>query len=237
MGVYVVSSPDAASRLEGAESVVDSQPQKAHPCARSRGVRGEPPRGRDVARVRHADDGVRAPGSLAGRLRGVELDPSLVNGVPGALAALEQAASGWTESGAGPRLSVALADTSSLPAVDGRNVVYWSPTGYPGMGAALAVTLVSFDETTGKIPTPTSSSMAGTTSQSSRRPRCRAAARLPSRATRSRSRRTSRREAKGTSWGSRTSARRRLLSTSSTSSPTRRGTRSASATRLRTRPT
>jgi len=81
----------------------------------------------------------------------LELDPSLVNGVPGALAALEQAASGWTESGGGPRLSVALADTSSSPAVDGRNVVYWSPTGYPGMGAALAVTLVSFDETTGEI--------------------------------------------------------------------------------------
>ncbi len=80
----------------------------------------------------------------------LEVDPSVVNAVDGALEAAQMAAAAWTLAAAGPRVSVSAATSASTPAIDGRNVVYLVP-GYARAGAALAVTLVSYDDTTGEI--------------------------------------------------------------------------------------
>ncbi len=81
----------------------------------------------------------------------IELDPSLTDAFPDALDGAAMAALGWTDADCGPVLHVALAATSSAPAVDGRNVIYFAPDGYAPAGDALAVTLVSYDDTTGEI--------------------------------------------------------------------------------------
>ncbi len=80
----------------------------------------------------------------------LEVDPSLTAAVPDALAAATAAAAGWTDTGAGPELHVSLAASASVPAVDGRNVIYFIP-GYPAAAGALAITIVSYDDVTGAI--------------------------------------------------------------------------------------
>jgi hypothetical protein len=80
----------------------------------------------------------------------LEVDPTLVAAVPGALEAARLAAAGWTLAAAGPNLSVITAGSASSPAVDGHNVVYFIP-GYAAAGSALAITLVSYDDVTGEI--------------------------------------------------------------------------------------
>lgn len=80
----------------------------------------------------------------------LEIDPSLTDAVPGALAAVTAAAIAWTDANLGPKLHVTFADSASTPAVDGRNVVYFIP-GYPTAAGALAITLVSYDDVTGAI--------------------------------------------------------------------------------------
>jgi hypothetical protein len=80
----------------------------------------------------------------------LELDPSVTAALPGSLDAVNQAAAAWAAGGAGPTLQVALAESASMPGVDGRNVVYFIP-GYPEAAGALAITIVSCDELTGAI--------------------------------------------------------------------------------------
>jgi len=81
----------------------------------------------------------------------LEVDPSVIDGVPGAMAAVTAAALAWSGSGAGPELHVSLAGAASRPAIDGRNVVYLMSGAESGAGEALAITLVSYDDTTGEI--------------------------------------------------------------------------------------
>ena len=79
------------------------------------------------------------------------ISPSLAHIAPDAVTAVASAMSGWSGTGGAPTLRVALGDGSESPAVDGRNVVYFAPDGYPSARGALAVTLLSYDETTGDI--------------------------------------------------------------------------------------
>lgn len=78
------------------------------------------------------------------------VDPALEAAVPGATSALEAAMAAWASPNA-PALSASLGSASVRPAVDGKNVVYYAPHGYPGAGDALAITLVSFDEDSGAV--------------------------------------------------------------------------------------
>jgi hypothetical protein len=80
----------------------------------------------------------------------IELDPSLLEGLPYAMAAAQTAAAAWNERAVGPTLEFSPATSRSTPAVDGRNVVYFLP-GYPAAAGALAITLVSYDDVTGAI--------------------------------------------------------------------------------------
>jgi Matrixin len=80
----------------------------------------------------------------------VEVDPSMT-ALPGAADAVVAALASWSVRGNVPQLAIAVDTTPSSPAVDGRNVVYYAPDGYPAAGSALAITLVSFDDVTGEI--------------------------------------------------------------------------------------
>jgi hypothetical protein len=81
----------------------------------------------------------------------LELDPTLVAAVPHADLALASATEEWSSGGSGPTINLKLGAGSDGPAVDGRNVVYFAPNGYPQAEGALAVTIVSYDEDTGEI--------------------------------------------------------------------------------------
>jgi hypothetical protein len=81
----------------------------------------------------------------------IEIDPSMMDALPEAIDAVVASAASWSATHGGPELSVTVSTTASSPAVDGRNVVHFSPQGLPAGGDALAVTLVSFDDVTGEI--------------------------------------------------------------------------------------
>jgi hypothetical protein len=81
----------------------------------------------------------------------VEIDPSVTTAITGSLEGITTAMAGWSSSTSGPQLTVTEASGSSSPAVDYRNVVYFAPGGYPAAGNALAITLVSYDDSTGEI--------------------------------------------------------------------------------------
>jgi Matrixin len=78
-------------------------------------------------------------------------DPSVEGLAPGAEAAIGTAIEGWSGQDGAPVLSVTPASAPSKPAVDGTNVVYYAPNGYPLAGSALAITILSYDDTTGYI--------------------------------------------------------------------------------------
>jgi len=80
-----------------------------------------------------------------------EVDPSVIAAVPNATGAAVAAMLAWSGKSEGPELSVTVASAPTSPAIDGRNVIYFAPDGYPGAGDALAITLVSYDDTTGEI--------------------------------------------------------------------------------------
>jgi hypothetical protein len=73
-----------------------------------------------------------------------ETDPSLEFATPGAAAAAAEAVAPWT-------ISVQPATTFSQPVYDTRNVIYFYPHGYELAGAALAITIVTYDDTNGSI--------------------------------------------------------------------------------------
>jgi hypothetical protein len=80
-----------------------------------------------------------------------ETDPSVEFAALGAAAAVAEGVSPWSSVEGGPALSVQPAAGFSQPAYDSRNVVYFYPGGYELAGAALAITIVTFDDTTGSI--------------------------------------------------------------------------------------
>jgi hypothetical protein len=70
---------------------------------------------------------------------------------PGASAAISTAIQAWSSTGSGPALSALPAASASYPGVDGNNVIYFAPAGYPLARNAIAITIVTYDDTTGNI--------------------------------------------------------------------------------------
>ncbi len=80
-----------------------------------------------------------------------ETDASVEFVALGARAAIAGAVSPWSSVEGGPALSVQPATRLSQPVFDYRNVIYFYPRGYELAGAALAITIVTYDDTTGSI--------------------------------------------------------------------------------------
>jgi hypothetical protein len=79
------------------------------------------------------------------------IDPSVEEAAAGATQAIAQAAAAWAPPPGAPTLSAAPGTSPGKPAVDGINTILYAPHGYGPAGNALAITLVSFDESTGNI--------------------------------------------------------------------------------------
>jgi hypothetical protein len=80
-----------------------------------------------------------------------EEDPSL-EGLPyGAVASVGSAIQVWSGLRGAPALSVQPVASASQPAIDGNNVIYFAPAGYPPAKNAIAITILSYDDTTGHI--------------------------------------------------------------------------------------
>jgi hypothetical protein len=81
---------------------------------------------------------------------GFVVDQAVDTSVSGGLQAVNTAVDAWRVPGA-PTLTLTIGNTPSVPAVDGQNSVIFAKNGFLPAGQALAVTLVSFDATTGEI--------------------------------------------------------------------------------------
>jgi hypothetical protein len=79
------------------------------------------------------------------------VDPSIEARVPGGAAAAARAVAAWSEAAGAPELAVAAGPPGGAAAVDGRNTVLLAPDGYEPAGAALAVTVLSYDTDTGAL--------------------------------------------------------------------------------------
>ncbi len=79
------------------------------------------------------------------------VDGSVSHAADGASAAVSGAAQGWSGASGAPTLSTSSGSGASRPAVDGKNTVLYAADGYAPAGAALAITVLSFDESTGAI--------------------------------------------------------------------------------------
>jgi hypothetical protein len=80
-----------------------------------------------------------------------QLDPSTQSLTAAGSVAIGTAVQAWSGSGGGPSLTVEPASSHSKPAVDGNNVIYFAPTGSPLAPGALAITILTYDDTTGHI--------------------------------------------------------------------------------------
>ena len=74
-----------------------------------------------------------------------------VRKVPGGEEAVAAAAAAWTQRSGAPALAVAAVDAKLSPGLDGTNAVFFVEGGFAPAGNALAVTVLSFDETTGDV--------------------------------------------------------------------------------------
>jgi hypothetical protein len=79
------------------------------------------------------------------------IDPALDDAVPGGTAAAAAAIEAWSGVGGAPVLTCSVGIGHARPANDGKNIVYFARDGYAAAGAALAITILSFDEITGDI--------------------------------------------------------------------------------------
>jgi hypothetical protein len=79
------------------------------------------------------------------------VDDGLVAAVSGAAAAVAAAAQGWSGASGAPTLSASPGQVGAEPKVDGRNSVLYASEGYAPAGSALAITVLSYDESTGAI--------------------------------------------------------------------------------------
>jgi hypothetical protein len=79
------------------------------------------------------------------------VDPSIEQAVPGGAAAVSTALSAWSSVSGGPEIVVTAGPGGGKVAVDGQNTVLFAPDGYPPAGAALAITVVNYDEQSGEI--------------------------------------------------------------------------------------
>jgi hypothetical protein len=79
------------------------------------------------------------------------VDPSIEKAVPGGAAAVSAALSAWSSVSGGPEILVTTGPGGGKVAVDGQNTVLFAPHGYSPAGAALAITVVNYDEQSGEI--------------------------------------------------------------------------------------
>ncbi|HEY3815727.1 MAG TPA: matrixin family metalloprotease [Polyangiaceae bacterium] len=79
------------------------------------------------------------------------VDPSLEAAVPGGGAAVASALAAWSGVSGAPELTWTAGPGGGKAAVDGVNTVLLAPEGFAPAGAALAVTVVTFDDDTGEI--------------------------------------------------------------------------------------
>jgi MYXO-CTERM domain-containing protein len=79
-----------------------------------------------------------------------ELTTSL-DDLPGASDAVPRALAAWGGIAGAPTLAVATTDNDIRPANDGHNIVYYAKNGYPAAGSALAVSVLSYDASTGAL--------------------------------------------------------------------------------------
>jgi hypothetical protein len=79
------------------------------------------------------------------------VDPTIEEAAPGATAAVSQALAAWSGLSGAPQIVVTHGPKGGKVAVDGQNTVLFARDGYEPAGAALAVTIVNYDEQTGEI--------------------------------------------------------------------------------------
>jgi Matrixin len=79
------------------------------------------------------------------------VDPSVEAAVGGGSAAVAGAVRGWSAAAGGPTLTIAAGQGAAKPGVDGQNSILFAPKGFAPAGTALAVTVTSYEETTGRI--------------------------------------------------------------------------------------
>jgi hypothetical protein len=79
------------------------------------------------------------------------VDDSVTQAVSGATPAIAAAAQSWSGASGAPALSAADGEGGSQPKVDGKNTILFAAGGYAPAGNALAITVLSYDESTGAI--------------------------------------------------------------------------------------
>ncbi len=79
------------------------------------------------------------------------IDPSVQERVSGGSAAVSTAVGGWSRTGEGPSLSTRVGGGGAKPGLDGQNSVILAPQGFAPAGAALAVTVTSYDDDSGIV--------------------------------------------------------------------------------------
>jgi hypothetical protein len=79
------------------------------------------------------------------------VDPSVERRVPGGAAAVSIAVRGWSHEAGGPALTTSVGAGEAKPGLDGQNSVILAPLGFAAAGDALAVTVTSYDNTSGNI--------------------------------------------------------------------------------------
>jgi hypothetical protein len=79
------------------------------------------------------------------------IDPSVDDAVVGGAQAVARSVEGWSGTAGAPVLSTSVAKRKAHPGLDGQNTVLVAPEGFAPAANALAVTVTSFEETTGYI--------------------------------------------------------------------------------------
>jgi hypothetical protein len=79
------------------------------------------------------------------------IDPSVAAEVPGGADAVAVAVGAWSGQGGAPALSTRAGWSAGKIAVDGQNTVLFAPPDFAAVGGALAVTVLSYQESTGAI--------------------------------------------------------------------------------------
>lgn len=79
------------------------------------------------------------------------VDSSITNATPEANRAIQKAMTGWSGAEGAPSLTLAPTQGETDPGFDNRNVIMYKPRGYKPAGRALAITVLTYDDTTGKV--------------------------------------------------------------------------------------
>lgn len=80
-----------------------------------------------------------------------EVDPSVADVVPGADEAVKTAMGSWSGVAGAPRVQDVATSAPDVPSYDKRNTIVYKPQGYAPAGRALAITVLTYDDATGRI--------------------------------------------------------------------------------------